>query len=163
MTSNKILKQEILLFLKQNKSGVLSTVNLENMPEGALVYYGVDKSFNFYFITGDKTRKYANLKRSPKAALTISDEYMLKTVQIEGVVEEIHSVKKSSNSMKLLTEAIAPTIRDTIAHIWDPIPPILKMENGKISIFKLQPYWVRFADFNKKVEKHGDYFSLIMP
>ena len=88
---------------------------------------------------------------------------MLKTVQIEGVAEEVHSVKKNSNSVKLLTEAISPTIRDTIAHIWDPIPPILKMENGRISIFKLQPYWIRFADFNKKVEKHGDYFSLIMP
>jgi uncharacterized pyridoxamine 5'-phosphate oxidase family protein len=164
MEGKKITKRDIYLFLKQNKSAVISTVNLENMPEGALIYYGVDKDFNFYFVTGDKTRKYANIKRNPKAALTISDEYMLTTIQIEGSVEEVHSVKKNSNSVKLLTEVLSPTIRETIAHIWDPIPPILKMENGKIVIFKIKPYWLRYANFSESDEKaKGNYFKLIIP
>jgi len=163
MTSNKILRREILLFLKQNKSAVISTVNLENMPEGGLIYYGVDKNFNFYFAAGDKTRKYANLKRNPKAALTISDEYMLATVQIEGLAEEVCSVKKNPNSVKLLTENLAPTIWETIAHLWDPIPPILKMNNGRIIIFKIKPYWIRFANFNKTEDNADDYFKLIVP
>jgi uncharacterized pyridoxamine 5'-phosphate oxidase family protein len=164
MDDHKISKQDIYLFLRQNKSAVISTVNLENMPEGATIYYGVDKDFNFYFVTGDKTRKYANLKRNPKAALAITDDYMLTTVQLEGLVEEIHSVKKNSNSVKLLTEALTPTIRQTIAHIWDPVPPILKMENGRIAIFKIKPYWLRYANFSESAEKaKGNYFKLIIP
>lgn len=164
MVAHKIAKKDIYLFLKQNKSAVISTVNLENMPEGAEIYYGVDRDFNFYFVTGDKTRKYANIKRNPKAALTITDEYMLTTVQIEGAVEEVTSVKKNSKSVKLLTEALTPTVRQTIAHIWDPIPPILKMENGKIVIFKIKPYWLRYANFNEPVDKvNNTYFKLIIP
>ena len=54
MENHKITKKDIYLFLKQNKSAVISTVNLENMPEGAEIYYGIDKDFNFYFVTGDK-------------------------------------------------------------------------------------------------------------
>ena len=164
MAESKISKKDVYLFLKQNKSALISTINLENAPEGATIYYGVDKNFNFYFITSDKTRKYANLKRNPKAALTISDDYRLTTVQLEGVVEEVHSVKINSNSIKLLTEALTPTIRQTIAHIWDPIPPIMKMENGRIVIFKLKPYWLRWANFNEPVDKvQGHYFKLIIP
>ena len=164
MENHKITKKDIYLFLKQNKSAVISTVNLENMPEGAEIYYGIDKDFNFYFVTGDKTRKYANLKRNPKAALTITDEYMLTTVQLEGTVEEVKSVKKNSKSVQLLTEALSPTISQPIAHIWDPIPPILKMENGRIIIYKIKPYWLRYANFNEPADKTtGAYFKLIIP
>jgi len=164
MGPEKLLKKDVFLFLKQNKTAVISTVSADNTAESAMIYYGVDNDFNFYFVTGEKTRKYANLMRNSRASLVIADEYQLKTLQIEGETEELYRVKKNSKAVKLLTEALSPTITQTIAYIWDPIPPIMKMNVGSICIFKLKPKWMRWADFSESVEKtKGYYFKLIIP
>jgi len=164
MGPEKLLKKDVFLFLKQNKTAVISTVAAEGNAEAATIYYGVDNDFNFYFVTGEKTRKYANLKRNPRVSLVITDEYQLKTLQTEGEIKELYSVKKNSKSVKLLTEALSPTIMQTIAYIWDPIPPIMKMNVGSISIFRLKPKWMRWADFSGPVKKtKGHYFKLIIP
>ena len=160
----KITKKEIFLFLKQNKSATVSTVSFENTPEASTMYYGVDEHLTLYIAVGDKTRKYANLKRNPAIALVMTDEYMQQTVQAEGKAEEMHSVRNSSKAIKTLTEVLSPNIWQTIAHIWDPIPPIVKMNNGKIVIFKIKPTWMRWADFQVPVDKAGrEFFQLLIP
>jgi nitroimidazol reductase NimA-like FMN-containing flavoprotein (pyridoxamine 5'-phosphate oxidase superfamily) len=164
MAEKKITKKDVYLFLKQNKSATISTVSVENTPEAATMYYGVDKGFNFYVVIWDKSRKYANFKRNPKVALVISDEYMLRTVQAEGEAEELKSVKINSSALKTLMEVLSPTVWQTIAHIWDPIPPILKMKNGAIAIFKIKITWLRWGDFSLPVKKgRVNFMQLIIP
>ena len=164
MSCKRVTKKDIYLFLKQNKHAVISTISADNTPESALMYYGVDKDLNFYVVAGDKSRKYPNMKRNPEVSLVISDEYMQKTVQAQGRTEELKKVKRNSKAIKLLTEALSPTVWQTIAHLWDPVPPIMKMHNGEIAIFKITPAWLRCADFSAPAgESNDEYFKLLIP
>lgn len=164
MSCKRITKKDVYQFLKQNKHAVISTISIDNTPESSLIYYGVDRDLNFYIVIGDKSRKYPNMLRNSKVALVISDEYILKTVQVEGNAEELKKVKKNSKAITTLTKALSRNIWQTIAHIWEPIPPVIKMHSGIISIFKITPTWLRCADFSGPDGRSDeDYFKVLIP
>lgn len=59
---------------------------------------------------------------------------------------------------------LKPTIRQLIAHLWDPLPPALKMKNNHVVIFKLNTTWLRWGDFkNSPKGEKDDFFQLIIP
>jgi uncharacterized pyridoxamine 5'-phosphate oxidase family protein len=155
----KITKKQVLEFLMQNKHAGLSTVTPDGKPEAATIYYGIDRHFNFYFPTGTLSRKFKNLQRNPQVALAVTDVKKLITVQMEGVAEVIHSIAKDHQGIKELTKALSPTLRETLENLWDPVPPVIKMKNGKLAILKVKINWVRWADFSSPPkETNGKYF-----
>ncbi len=155
----KITKKQVLEFLMRHKHAGISTVTPNGKPEAATIYYGIDKHFNFYFPTGTLSRKFKNLQKNPHVALAITDVKKLTTVQMEGVAEVIHFIPKDHQGIKELTKALLPSLRETLESLWDPIPPVVKMKNGKLAILKVKIKWMRWADFSlsPKVTK-GKYF-----
>jgi uncharacterized pyridoxamine 5'-phosphate oxidase family protein len=155
----KVTKKKVLEFLMQHKHAGLSTVTLDGKPEAATIYYGIDKHFNFYFPTGTLSRKFKNLQKNPHVALAVTDVKKLITVQMEGVAEVVRSIPKDHHGIIELTKALSPSLRETLENLWDPIPPVIKMKNGKLAILKVKIRWVRWADFSLSAkETKGVYF-----
>ncbi len=160
----KVNRKNILAFLKASKCAVLSTVNNDGRPECAEVYFGVDNKFNIYIPTGSLTRKYKNLKNSKYVAFVVGDPKKQITLQIEGKISEMERLKKGSKALKALLEVLTPTTKEILSHLWDPIPPVLKMQNGDLVILKITPNWIRWADFSLTAKQaKGNYFTEITP
>jgi uncharacterized pyridoxamine 5'-phosphate oxidase family protein len=158
----KITKKKVLEFLMRNKHAGLSTVTPDGKPEAATIYYGIDKHFNLYFPTGTLSRKFKNLQKNPQVALAVTDAEKLITVQMEGVAEVIHSISKDHQGIKELTKVLSPSLREILENLWDPIPPVIKMKNGKLAILKVKIKWVRWANFSLSVkETKGAYFNVV--
>ena len=90
-------------YLNRHLYGNLATVNSDDprQPHAATVAY-VNDGFNLYFTTSVKTRKFSNLKKNPKAAMTI-DEWKnepnwleLTGIQMEGTIEVVREQEASS-------------------------------------------------------------------
>ncbi len=160
----KATKKDVLAFLKKTKCAAISTVTKSGKPEVSEVYFGVDDKFNIYVPTGSLSRKYKNLKNSKNVAFVVGNPDKQITIQIEGKASEMERVKKNSKALKALMAVLTPTIWETMAHLWDPIPPVLKMRDGDLVILKIEPTWIRWADFSLPVEKaKGEYFQQILP
>ncbi len=156
------LKKDVIAFLKDVKLGALSTVSAEGKPQISSVYFGVDGQFNIYIVTGTQSRKYINLQHNSEVAMVMTDSKKIQTVQLEGNISPLKTVKKDSKAVDVLAEALSPSTWETLTHIWDPIPPVLKMQNGDLVILKITPSWIRWADFSRSVdETNGDFFELI--
>src|SRR3989344_3534674 len=84
---SKELLEKIAVFLGMQKSrlGVVSTVNQENKPESAFVYYTFDENLNIYFVTRDASRKYKNIFDNKNVAFITATENPPQTLQLEGL------------------------------------------------------------------------------
>jgi uncharacterized pyridoxamine 5'-phosphate oxidase family protein len=160
----KVTKKEILRFLRINHLASLATVSPKGQPESSDVYFGVDESFHLFFPTGTDSRKYKNLMKHPRVALSITDERQQVTLQMEGEATLIKKVRKDSKAAKLLTEVLTPGIFEILKLMKDPLPPVLKIPNGELALFKVTVDWMRWADFNQlSSQDEGDYFLQILP
>lgn len=157
---NKITKKEVLKFLKEHRHVTISTVTENGLPEAATVYYGVDDQLNVYIPTGVLSRKFKNIKKNPHVALVVTNTEKLTTLQMEGVASVELTTKKNHHVIPLLSEALSPGIWSSIKHIFDPIPPVIKMKNGLLVILKVKINWARWADFRLPVsETKGQYYQ----
>jgi uncharacterized pyridoxamine 5'-phosphate oxidase family protein len=155
----KITKRQVLDFLSQHKHAGLSTVTPKGLPETAMVYYGIDEHFNLYFPTGTLSRKFKNIQKNPHVALAVTDTKKLTTVQMEGVAKVVYYTKKSPDVLHTLAKALAPSLRETLKSLWDPVPPVIKMKNGGLAILQVEIKWVRWADFSLPVKAtKGHYY-----
>lgn len=156
----KITKKDILKFLEDHQCASLSSISPKGFPNSAIVYYGIDKKFNIFVAISTESRKFRNISKNNNVAMAFSSLVKEITVQMEGAAQEITRVKPNKNAVKILTKALKPTITQTIAHIWDPIPPILKMACCEIVLLKISPKWIRWADFSQPPSKtRGKYFT----
>lgn len=156
----KITKKEVLKFLKGHHHATIATVTENGLPEAATVYYGVDDQLNVYIPTGALSRKFKNIKKNPHVALVVTNTKILTTVQMEGVATVEFITKKNHHVIPILSEALSPGIWDSVKHIFDPIPPVIKMKNGLLVILKIKINWVRWADFTLPVsETKGQYYQ----
>lgn len=116
--------------------GVAATVNSQGRPEAALVAITEVGNLELVFGTLNTTRKYKNLKKNPRVAITIgNDVEKAVTVQYEGAAVELEGselercrglhIKKNPRSKKF---ANRPEQR------W----------------FKVTPAWVRYSDLAAK-------------
>lgn len=134
-------KHEAHEFLKQHKLGVLSTVSKEAEPWGAAIYYSVDSSFNFYFLTRSKTQKYSNVTDTAHAALTVVDDYQQTTVQMLGTVTEVPIGEEHDIAFRKLAGIHPPG-----QFSW--ITPESKMHQaGASTLMKLTPKYMRYSCF----------------
>jgi len=81
------LKKEVYEVLSQHPIGVVATVNEREEPESAIVGITSNANLELLFGTSHKTRKFANLQRKSKIAVTVGD--FKSEVQYEGDAKQV--------------------------------------------------------------------------
>lgn len=144
------IKEKIIAFLGLQKSrlGVVSTVNEDNKPESAFLYFAFDENLNIYFVTKDNSRKFKNIKNNNNVAFTSGTENPPQTLQLEGIAT-IHDDLKDQKH--LFQELVALASAKHFA------PPISQQSTGGLQFVKISPQWIRFGNF--EIRKKDDTFQ----
>lgn len=141
-------KETLAAYLNQLNVAVLSTVSAEGIPYAAVIYFVVDHSLNFYFLTLSDTKKAKNLQENKNTALTTIDLSSMITVQTTGTVQEVTDPQQYTYMIKQIGEANA---RKNKPH-WPP--PISKLHSmGNIVVYKYTAKWLRIGDYSQKVSQ----------
>lgn len=150
---DKEIKDRVIAFLGLQKSrlGVVSTVNEENKPESAFVYFTFDENINVYFVTKDNSRKYKNILKNSNVSFATATENPPQTLQLEGIAA-VHS--EIEDQKHLFQELVG------LASAKHFSPPINQQTKGGLQFIKISPTWIRFGNF--EVRKHGDIFKEVL-
>jgi uncharacterized pyridoxamine 5'-phosphate oxidase family protein len=150
-----LTKEEAILksreFLSKNILCVISTVTSDCKPEAAVSVYMTDENFNFYFITRESTRKFANLKKNHNVAIVVGLEPAPFTVQAEGEATYV-----SGEARDIFMREFAKR-RDLQALYTGPF---LNMPGLDFAIFKVDIKWLRYMELDTATQKES-YYQLI--
>lgn len=128
------------VFLVSHDTGVLSTVNADDIVHGAVVYYAADKNNFIYIVTKSKTEKAQNIIYHPLVALTIYDTSSMQTLQIEGIAR----VESDPHITKKVYQTI---LRPRFANGHAELPPVLHMPAGNYEVIVIKTIRYKFADY----------------
>lgn len=134
--------KEIYQFLVSHPVGIVSSVDPNNMPHAAVVYYWVNKQFQICFTTKQKTKKYDNLIKNDNAMFIVFDALEQITVQITAKAIDLSGSDE-------LPEVFRHTIQASMNTSDAGIPPISKLAAGDYTAFRLDPVQIRMAVFNR--------------
>ena len=128
--------RDLLAFLRTQRLAVQASVSTTAMPQAAVVGIAVSDRFEIVFDTIASSRKAANLRSHPKAALVIGgltpgDE---RTVQLEGLADE-----PAGEDLERLKRVYYDVFPDGPSRLSWP---------GLIYL-RVRPAWVRFSDYNQ--------------
>src|SRR3989344_8163518 len=151
MPHNNINTRETLVaYLNNLNIGVLSTIRPNGTPYSAVVYFVVDHSLNFYFLTKSDTKKSDNLQKNNNASFTTIDLTSMITVQSTGTVEKVTDPEQHTFMIKSIGEANARKNNPQ----WPP--PISKLDStGNNVIYKYKPNWIRLANYSHQIPSQG--------
>jgi pyridoxine/pyridoxamine 5'-phosphate oxidase len=141
----------VVTYLNEQSMAAVATVSQEGRPEAATIYFEVDDELNFYFLIRSDSRKYKNLQHNPMAALVVSSEHPLQTVQVEG---EVASVVDKDALASLLHHLKIKAKNKYWA------PPFTKLE-GNLKLMKLSPDWLRVGEFGPRISDKEHVFHKI--
>lgn len=82
-------RTDIIGFLDSQILCTVSSIGEDGYPNAASVAFSSNDKLEFIMGTNAQSRKAANIARSNKVALTITDQTKMWTVQLEGDAEEI--------------------------------------------------------------------------
>ena len=123
-------------FIKSKRLAVISSTHKNGHPQAALIGYAFDPIIGLVFDTSANTRKTANLRARPYAALVIGwDEET--TVQVEGTASE--PTGAALTQAKSLYFATWPDGRNRES--WPDI-----------SYFVIKPHWMRYSRYTTPPE-----------
>jgi general stress protein 26 len=127
-----VTQDEVIQFINDHHFMVIST-QTEDYPESANVEFGND-GLTLIFDTGDTSRKFKNIQKSPKVSVVIGwDEHVNKTVQYQGIAEVLTGEELRRLKKVYFTKS----------------PEAQKWENTKGNVYlKVSPKWVRMTDLN---------------
>ena len=143
-------------FLKSHTAGVLGTVSREGKPHASVVYYTCDDAFSVFFVTLITSRKYAAMKANPNAAFVVGTLDVPQTLQMEGVVTELHANDEMMGK-KL------PELLQRLSSNSTYFAPITKMDPADIVLMWLQPKWIRWADYATALSGNTNVFAELDP
>lgn len=141
--NQKITREYLLGFLKQENLATLSTITSDNNPDAATIYYMIKDNFNIYFLTRNETGKYKNIQKHQEVVLTITNEQKLETVKIRGKAQPV------TDNPTIITDIIT-----TLAHSerfvadLDQLLPIIKRDAGEFVVLKVEPYKIRMSKYD---------------
>ena len=125
-------KAELYAFLRKHRLAVISTVGATS-PQAAVVGIAVTETLDIIFDTLTTSRKYANLRADPRAALAIGWD-AAQTVQYEGIADWPSG--PDLDACKRIYFAAWPDGPDR--ERWPDIAYI-----------RIRPRWVRYSDFSE--------------
>ena len=141
------VRKEVLKFLKERNTMVVSTVSLSGEPQAATVYYVADENFNFYFMTSVKSRKCENLHSNSKIAFVVGTGPEVVTIQGGGEVDKLD--EQEANVFYALIEKIA------LKSPWQW--PLILLTKDSFCTFRIKPKWMVWLNFQK--DKYPDIAS----
>ncbi|MEN9407438.1 MAG: hypothetical protein RLZZ455_654 [Candidatus Parcubacteria bacterium] len=148
-------RQDVYNYLTSHVLAVLSTIDPEEKPYAATMFYIVDKKLNFYFFSRTHTRKIDNVKRSKNVAITVIDQEHAITVQAQGIIEEILDEEDRTRLIGIMGEH---TVQKA-SHLWPP--PIAKLPEGDLTILRVVPTWIRYGDYSKiSTDSDGIFYQI---
>jgi len=124
-------KHDLYHFMRRHRIGVIASVNATGLPQAAVIGFAITEDLEIVFDTLNTTRKYANLKNNPRAALVIGWDDEI-TVQYEGEACEL-----SDSELAKYKQIYFQTYPDG---------PEREKWPG-IAYFVVRPTWARFSDF----------------
>ena len=159
MLRGKINTTESLVsYLNDLNIGVLSTVMPNGIPYSAVVYFVVDHSLNFYFLSKSDTKKAENLESNNRASFTTVDLTSMITIQTNGTVEKVTDPEQHTYMIKSIGAANARKNNPQ----WPP--PISKLHStGDNIVYKYKPSWLRVGDYSHKIQEKESVFTEIIP
>lgn len=121
------------LLKPENLTAVIGTCE-NHQPHSATVYYVVDESLNFYFLTATNTTKYNQLIANNTASIVVGFGPAYVTMQGHG---ETELLTKGSDTEK---HALALIKNRLLAakHTW-PLFQLSAFDSESIAVFKLTP------------------------
>lgn len=133
-------RRRIYNFLAHQPIGVLSTVDPNGNPHGAVIYYSIGKDFSITFTTKQKTKKFDNLTHSNHAMLVVYEAMSQTTVQVTGTVEEITDKDEADAAFRTM-------LATSMATSEAGLPPITKLQAGPYVALRIKPLQIRMAIF----------------
>ncbi len=120
----------LIPFLRGARHGVVASVSEQSSPQAAVVGLAVSDQLEMVFDTLGSTRKAANLRRDPRAAIVITRGSA--TAQIEGVADEPQGAE----------------LERVRAVYLDAFPDGEERASWPgITWFRVRPSWIRTTDF----------------
>jgi uncharacterized protein YhbP (UPF0306 family) len=144
-------QRRIYTFLRNHPVGVLSTITPDNNPHGVVVYFVASQDFTIQILTKTGTHKYDNLKHNSHVMLTVFDPDTQSTAQITGITSE----QPDHASIQQVASGIIEANTRTSGSL---LPPILKLQAGKFTSFRIDPVQIRVATYAHG--GYGDYSEL---
>lgn len=144
-------KQRIYDFLFSTSVGVLSSVDPDGDPHGAVIYYTINRDFVISFLTKSQTKKYDNLVHNNHVMLTVFDPLSQTTVQVTGTATE---EKNGFVMNQIAGRVLGTSLRTSDAGL----PPLDKLVAGSYVAFKIAPVQVRMAVYARP--DPGEYSEL---
>lgn len=132
--------QRIYEFLKTHPIGVLASVDPNNDPHAAVIYYSVDDDFNLFFTTKRDTKKHDNLKHKDHVMLVAYEASSQTTVQVTGTAEDITDTPEAF-------EVFKGTVKAALKTSESGVPPISKLYAGNYVAWRINPVQIRMAVF----------------
>lgn len=127
-----VTKDEILEFANKYEVCVVST-SADNMPESAIVGFVLTDEMEIIFNTYTTSRKYKNLTINPRVSVVIGFGDKLKTLQCEGVAQELEGHDEGSVMSKY---------RDHLGFF-------SRWKVKDMRYFKVRLTWARLSDFSE--------------
>lgn len=137
-----LLSDDAITFLKAHEVGVLSTIERTGALSGAPVYYVIYDG-HLHCITKEDSKKADNILGNQHVAFTVFDEAHLQTVQIQGIVEQVHS---ETDKIAILSSIMHSRTYADGSHK----PPILRIGPAGIQTYRIIPTKFNFADYSKR-------------
>ncbi|HSX16934.1 MAG TPA: pyridoxamine 5'-phosphate oxidase family protein [Patescibacteria group bacterium] len=131
---------KIMTYIDRNPAAVLSTVNEDGAPHGAVVYICTTSHRNVCFVTKNLTRKFGNIAKHPQVSLTFFNEKEGTTLQASGNAfvadnpEMINYVLDKMNKMHAMQAG------------W--VPPVTKLDAGEYAVIGIELQDARLADYS---------------
>ncbi len=143
MNPKLVLDDAVVAFLQSRELGVLSTVDRTGVVAGAAVYYVLASDGCVYLMSRSNTLKLHNAVETHMVALTVYDEKILQTVQLQGHAEiEIDDKKREMIFERLMRPR---PVEGTVS-----LPPITKQHSGTPMILRIDPFAAKFTNFLEK-------------
>ena len=130
---------ELLRFMRSYRVAVETSVSMSGKPQAAVVGVAVGDEFEVVFDTLRSTRKAANLRQNPNAAVVfggwgVGEE---RTVQYEGIADLPSGVELQQ--VRELYFSVYPDGRDRLS--WA----------GLVHV-RIRPTWLRYSDYTTSPE-----------
>lgn len=142
-------------FLTRHKIAVLSTATDKHDVWGAAIYYAVDESLSFYFLTKKGTKKYHQILKNPHGAVTVADDAEQTTVQASGSIKEVSTGEERDQAYRKL--ALVHPAGD---FSWKP--PVTKMDDGETVLLKLTSQTLQYANFQSSSQDSTDHIVQVI-
>lgn len=144
-------RERILRFLQENVVGTLATVDPNNDPHAAAIFYFVEPDFTINFITKTGTKKHDNIIHNNHVMLLVFEANSQATVQVKGIAEKIDDITKTNQIFADVLQAAWDTSEDGV-------PPITRLLAGEYVAYKVKAKEVRMAVYARP--EYGSYDEL---